>query len=169
MEQGYGPTTLADVTRAAGLTTGALYHHWSGKDALLATVVHDLYGELARRIAARTKAGSPPVERLLLAGHEFLALCADPRVARLILLDSPAALGYARWTEIDERWWLAPTVELVREAHGGRIAEERAGSVALALLGCLTALGRAMAANPGPAVGTFEQVVRAVLPAPVPR
>ncbi|HVL85256.1 MAG TPA: TetR/AcrR family transcriptional regulator [Pseudonocardia sp.] len=163
VEQGYPATTLAAITRAAGVTTGALYHHWSGKEALLAAVVHDVYADLARRIATRTQAGSPPVDRLLLAGDEFLAACVDPRVARLILLDAPAALGYERWSEIDERWWLAPTAALVREAAPQPITANRSRLLAVALLGCLTTLGREAATAPAEVAAAYAAVVRAVL------
>ncbi|MEI5101024.1 hypothetical protein RB200_23835 [Streptomyces sp. PmtG] len=92
-------------------------------------------------------------------GREFLAFCADPAVARVLLLDAPAVLGYERWRRIDERWWLATTVRLVRRARpaaeSGLDAEakepgqaegpERARQLAVALLGALTYLGHEVA------------------------
>jgi AcrR family transcriptional regulator len=161
-EQGYSATTIAEIARGSGVTTGALYHHWAGKEALLVDVVHDIHRELALRIRA-LDAGDDPVARLLRSGQAFLALCADPAVARLLLLDAPAVLGYERWRQIDEQWWLSATIRLVEQARStaapdrgpgpgagpGTVLRARGAApsreLALALLGALTYLGHEVA------------------------
>lgn len=167
-ERGYSSTTLAQIAKTSGLTTGALYYHWTGKDDLLADVIHSVYGDLARRLRSVTDPNSTPIDRLLLAGREFLNLCSDPRVARLLLIDAPAALGYTKWRDIDDRWWLSPTVHLVEEAHAGHISHQAARHMALAILGCLTYLGRDVATSPQPgasddAARTYERLLRALM------
>lgn len=164
-ERGYASTTIAEIAKSAGLTTGALYHHWAGKEDLLAAVVHDLHRELAGRIRAQGDQDDP-VALLLLSGREFLALCADPAVAKLLLLDAPSALGYERWREIDERWWLSGAVGLVARArpeHDGELTRQ----LAVALLGALTSLGHEVAINGSSAVPsagrTYELLLRASL------
>ncbi|MDF9811118.1 TetR/AcrR family transcriptional regulator [Streptomyces sp. SPB162] len=154
-ERGYSATTIAEIARSSGVTTGALYHHWAGKEALLVDVVHDIHRELALRIQA-LDVEDEPVARLLRSGQEFLALCADPAVARLLLLDAPAVLGYERWRRIDEQWWLSATIRLVERARpttgpGGNSGDpgldgaETSRQLALALLGALTYLGHEVA------------------------
>ncbi|WP_432094515.1 TetR/AcrR family transcriptional regulator [Streptomyces sp. bgisy100] len=167
-ERGYSATTVAEIVKASGLTAGALYHHWAGKEALLVDVVHDIHRELAVRIRS-LDAEDEPVARLLRSGQAFLGLCADPAVARLLLLDAPAVLGYERWRQIDERWWLSTTVRLVERARptGGNgpgpgtgtdtgtdtdtdtdaddTDTEASRRLALALLGALTYLGHEVA------------------------
>lgn len=142
-ERGYSSTTIAEIAKSSGLTTGALYHHWAGKEALLVDVVHDIHRELAVRIQA-LDIEDEPVQRLLRSGQAFLGLCADPAVARLLLLDAPAVLGYERWRQIDEQWWLSTTIRLVERARpdGGT---EVSRQLALALLGALTYLGHEVA------------------------
>jgi AcrR family transcriptional regulator len=162
-ERGYASTTIAEIARSSGVTTGALYHHWAGKEALLVDVVHDIHRELALRIQA-LDVEDEPVARLLRSGQEFLALCADPAAARLLLLDAPAVLGYERWRRIDEQWWLSATIRLVERARptAGPGADPRSSAdsdadgaessrqLALALLGALTYLGHEVAMT-GPA------------------
>jgi AcrR family transcriptional regulator len=170
-EQGYSSTTLAAVARTAGLTTGALYHHWAGKEDLLADVVHDLYRDLARRIRTVVAPDDDPVDQLLQAGHTFLSLCADRATARLLLLDAPAALGYERWRAIDDRWWRAPTTRLLEQTRDQRASTDQSGdpeSLAVALLGALAYLGHDVAMSDTPssvphATRTYERIVTALL------
>ncbi|MEV0438736.1 TetR/AcrR family transcriptional regulator [Streptomyces spectabilis] len=184
-ERGYAATTIAEVAGSAGLTTGALYHHWPGKEALLVDVVHDIHRELAVRIrsagAARdVEAGGDvedePVGALLRSGLEFLGFCADPAVARLLLLDAPAVLGYERWRRIDEQWWLSSTIRLVERALSARggpglDASDRDAAgcrrLALVLLGALTCLGHEVAMTGAATVGdagrTYEVLLRSLL------
>ncbi|WP_051854489.1 TetR/AcrR family transcriptional regulator [Streptomyces sp. NRRL B-1347] len=178
-EHGYSATTIAEIAGGAGLTTGALYHHWPGKEALLVDVVHDIHRELAVRVRAAGAdrgAEGEPVPLLLRSGLEFLGFCADPAVARLLLLDAPAVLGYERWRRIDEQWWLSSTVRLVERARSARGASGlgaadagAAGSrrLALALLGALTYLGHEVAMTGAATVAdagrTYEVLLRSLL------
>lgn len=179
-ERGYASTTVAEIARSCGLTVGALYHHWPGKEALLVDVVHDIHRELALRIRS-FGTEDDPATLLLHAGRAFLDLCADPATARLLLLDAPAALGYERWRRIDERWWLAPTIRLVERARtvreaaaagtcpatGGDTGAEASRQLALALLGALTSLGHEVAvrgaATAVTAGRTYERLLTSVL------
>ncbi|MFE3181221.1 TetR/AcrR family transcriptional regulator [Streptomyces violascens] len=176
-ERGYASTTIAVIAERAGLTTGALYHHWAGKEALLVDVVHDIHRELAVRIRSLDRVEDEPVAQLLCAGREFLAFCADPAVARLLLLEAPAVLGYERWRQIDEQWWLSTTIRLVERARattaGTGLAVEDAGAegsrrLALALLGALTYLGHEVAMKGRPTVAgagrTYEVLLKSLFP-----
>lgn len=88
------------------------------------------------------------LQRFEHAGMMFLRRCSNPDVARILLVEAPAILG-AAWDELDRRWWLGPTEELLRQAmaEGGLLAADPY-LLARALLGSLTALGRAIAADP---------------------
>ncbi|MFD9817680.1 TetR/AcrR family transcriptional regulator [Streptomyces violascens] len=176
-ERGYASTTIAEIVERAGLTTGALYHHWAGKEALLVDVVHDIHRELAVRIRSLGRVEDEPVAQLLSSGREFLAFCADPAVARLLLLEAPAVLGYERWRQIDEQWWLSTTIRLVERARattaGTGLAVEGAGAegsrrLALALLGALTYLGHEVAMKGSPTVAgagrTYEVLLNSLFP-----
>ncbi|MFI6048542.1 TetR/AcrR family transcriptional regulator [Streptomyces violascens] len=178
-ERGYSSTTIAEIAERAGLTTGALYHHWAGKEALLVDVVHDVHRELAVRIRSLGRVEDEPATQLLRSGGEFLAFCADPAVARLLLLDAPAVLGYERWRQIDEQWWLSTTIRLVERARataggtglgveGKGTCAESSRRLALALLGALTYLGHEVAMKGRPSVAgagrTYEVLLRSLFP-----
>jgi AcrR family transcriptional regulator len=146
--QGYDATSLTDIAAAAALTTGAVYHHWPGKRAVFRAVVNDVHRELAVRAARVHRAGQPPLTQLLAVSRAYLRLCADAEVARILLVDGPAVLGAQEWLDLDQRWWLAPTQALLEQAAAEHaLVDGDPRLLALALLGALTALGRAVASD----------------------
>ena len=79
--------------RAAGVTRGALYHHFDGKPELLEAVYEQVEGEITEKIATGALAGSDPLEALRAGAEMFLDACLEPEVQRIVLLDAPAVLG----------------------------------------------------------------------------
>src|SRR2546423_7711097 len=106
--RGYAGVGTEDVVRAAGVTRGALYHHFTDKRELFAAVherlEQDLVSSIGDRMArAATSAATDPMELLAVGVRAFLDACTDPKVLRIALLDAPTVLGWARWREGDER------------------------------------------------------------------
>ncbi|MFE3176139.1 TetR/AcrR family transcriptional regulator [Amycolatopsis sp. NPDC059090] len=160
--QGYTGTSLAQIAAAAGITTGAVYHHWENKQELFCAVVEQVHADLHRVLRSRSGAGTPS-DRLKASGSIFLRRCADPAVGRILLVDGPSVLGQERWRNLDEQWWREPTIALLREAgsSGGGVEE-----LAVALLGSLTALGQEIANDPGPArIRRCQQAYRTLVDA----
>lgn len=92
-EQGFANASMDDLTAAAGLTRGALYHNFGDKRGLLAAVVAEVDGEMAARAhAIGAKAGSGWAG-LCAEGAAYIELALDPEVRRIVLLDGPAFLG----------------------------------------------------------------------------
>lgn len=150
-EQGYQATSLAQITEQAGVTTGAVYHHWANKRELFAATVEQVHADLRGLLGARPGAGEQrsPAERLKASGAVFLRRCADPTVGRILLVDGPSVLGQQRWRDLDQRWWREPTVALLREAASPRrLATGELDAFAAALLGALTALGQEITIDP---------------------
>jgi AcrR family transcriptional regulator len=50
-EIGFQKTTASEITRRAGVTWGAVQHHFGGKDGILAAVLEDSFERFAKRIA----------------------------------------------------------------------------------------------------------------------
>ncbi len=50
-EVGFGRTTAAEICRRAGVTWGAVQHHFGGKDGILLAVLEDSFGRFAERLA----------------------------------------------------------------------------------------------------------------------
>lgn len=100
--QGYAAVSTEQVVRTAGVTRGALYHHFADKAALFAAVVEDVERDIgARMVVAIDGIAADDTARLLLAGADaFLGACAEPAIQQIVLLDGPSVLGWHRWREI---------------------------------------------------------------------
>ena len=99
-ERGYAGVGTEEIVRAAGVTRGALYHHFAGKPRLLEAVYEQVEAELTQKIATGALVGSDPLEALRAGSEMFLDACLEPEVQRIVLLDAPAVLGWERWREI---------------------------------------------------------------------
>jgi AcrR family transcriptional regulator len=100
---GYADAATERIVEAAGVTRGALYHHFGDKRDLFAAVVVELQREITDRIDQRATAARDPFAALLAGCDAWLDACLDPEVQRVLLLDGPPVLGWRRWTEIDTR------------------------------------------------------------------
>jgi AcrR family transcriptional regulator len=111
-ERGYAGAARDDIVELAGVTRGALQHHFGRKQDLFLAVVEELETELgARIITSSMEAGDTPMDRLVLGCHAFLDAATDAAFRRIVLLDAPAVLGWQAWRDLDARFGLG----LVRE------------------------------------------------------
>ena len=101
-ERGYEGVGTEEIVRAAGVTRGALYHHFADKAGLLEAVYEAVEAEATERIA-RVVLGSEhhsPLEAMKAGVDAFLEECAKPELRQIGLHDAPAVLGWERWREI---------------------------------------------------------------------
>lgn len=96
-ERGFAEVSLDDVAAAAGVTRGAVYHHYRSKSGLFGAVAAQLQAGVAEAVvAAAEEAGDLPGEQLRAGCHAFLdAITAGP-AARILLIDAPAAASAGR-------------------------------------------------------------------------
>ena len=115
-EHGYEQTSIDTVLDAAGVSRGALYHHFNGKEALFEAVLEDVEAQLATHVVeAAAKAPEPRLE--LQAGClAWLQRLRDPVIRRIVLVDAPAVVGWQRWREIDECHWFGLLKSALAEA-----------------------------------------------------
>lgn len=92
-EKGFSATSMDDLTAAAGLTRGALYHNFGDKRGLLAAVVDQIDAEMAARAYAQAATAKTPWDGLLAEGSAYIEMALDKEVQRIVLLDGPAVLG----------------------------------------------------------------------------
>jgi AcrR family transcriptional regulator len=116
-EHGFTGTGREQVAAAAGVTRGALYHHFGTKEGIFRAVVEELESGLAEQVAAAAGQGSDPVDELRRGCLAFLDACLEPAVRRIVLLEAPVVLGWDAWREIDARYGLA----LVRAGLAGAL------------------------------------------------
>ena len=61
---GFQKTTASEITRRAGVTWGAVQHHFGGKDGILAAVLEESFERFAARLAAVPIEGASLAERV---------------------------------------------------------------------------------------------------------
>jgi AcrR family transcriptional regulator len=100
-ERGFAGAAQEEIVERAGVTRGALSHHFGTKQGLFLAVMQDLQADLAGRIGRAALQGHDPMEQLRLGCLAFLDAAMDASVGRIVLLDAPAVLGWQKWREID--------------------------------------------------------------------
>ena len=122
-EHGYSATSLDAIVAGAEVTKGALYHHFSGKQALFEAVFERVESEAARTIADSLNGHANPWDKALAGLRAFLDVVQQPGYRRIVILEGPAVLGYARFREQEERSTFANVLDIVarssRPASGG--------------------------------------------------
>jgi len=102
--RGFADVSAEEIVAAAGVTRGALYHHYGGKDGLFEAVAEAAMRRLHDNIAKAAAGATDPLGALKLGMQRFLELTTPPRVQRVLFVDAPAVLGWRRWRELDERY-----------------------------------------------------------------
>jgi AcrR family transcriptional regulator len=103
-EAGYAPTSIETIADAAGVTKGAVYHHFGSKDGLFEAVFEREQQQLARKLVHKTRAIEAPFERIRVGNRTFLEALLDPATARIIMIDGPAVLGWERLRAIESKY-----------------------------------------------------------------
>jgi AcrR family transcriptional regulator len=101
--KGYGGVALQELCDRAGVTRGAVYHHFPGKDELFGAVCEQVAGEVSQRLIARAVSEPTAWARLQAGCAAFLDECAKPEVQQILLTDAPAVLGWEAFRELDGR------------------------------------------------------------------
>lgn len=97
VEQGYAATAIDDIVRRAGIAKGALYHHFSGKDALFKAVYDVVLDETAEAVMAAALAEHDPWAAVRAGLSAFLDACLQPAFRRVVIIDSVAVLAASAW------------------------------------------------------------------------
>ncbi len=99
---GYSRTEIARIAGEARVTTGAIYHHFSGKKALFQAVAEQIEGEILAK-SAKVETDDPWL-RLKAAFETLIDFCASPDVQRIIFVEAPQVIGPQAWREIELRY-----------------------------------------------------------------
>ncbi|MBC7302776.1 MAG: TetR/AcrR family transcriptional regulator [Nocardia sp.] len=100
--KGYATVGLSEIVTAAGVTKGALYHHFDSKTDLFRAVLAEVQEEIGAHVAAAADAEPDPWTQLSAGCAAFLRACADPLIQRILLIDGPAVLGWHEWRAMDD-------------------------------------------------------------------
>jgi AcrR family transcriptional regulator len=148
---GFAHVSAEELVAQAGVTRGALYHHYDGKAGLFEAVVEDTMRRLHERLAAAGSGARDPLAALARGISAFLELCAEPATERILLVDAPAVLGWPKWREMDARYGLGLLRGALSAAmQAGLLRAQDPDLLAHLLLGALTEAVMVVARAPDP-------------------
>lgn len=117
-ERGYADVSAAEIVSAAGLTRGALYHHYADKADLFRAVLIELetemYGEIqtaAERVEA--EGVTDPIAIAAASLDAYLSACERDEIVRIMLTDAPTVLGWRGWRDIENENGLGLLIEML--------------------------------------------------------
>lgn len=147
---GFAGADVARIAAEAGVTTGALYHHFGSKKALFQAVAELVEGEILA--AGLAVDGPAPWQRLRNGFFVLLDVCAAPDVQRIIAVEAPQVLSPGAWREIELRYALGAVRQVLAAlAEAGIIKPYPADLLARLLLALLRECATTIAEAPGDA------------------
>lgn len=167
-EHGYGGTSLDAIVAGAQVTKGALYHHFSGKQAVFEAVFAAVEDDAAQQIKAALRGPKDPWERALAGLRAFLTVVQEPAYQRVVIQDGPAILGYERFREQEERsayGIVQDIVGSVLEASTYELDEPMKQTFSRIFFGAMSAAGESVssAEDPRQAVARIETAIAFIL------
>ena len=138
-ERGYAGVGTEEIVARAGVTRGALYHHFEDKKDLFRAVHEELERDLATSIGEQIAGVEDPSEALVRGVRGFLNASTDPALMRIALVDAPVVLGWQEWREIDARYSLGlVSLGLQNAMDRGLLRRREVRPLAHLLLGSIT-------------------------------
>ena len=90
---GYAEASMDDFTASAGLTRGALYHHFGDKKGLLQAVIAEIDGEMAARVNEAAARAPTRWQHFVDECTTYIEMALEPEIQRIMFRDGPAVLG----------------------------------------------------------------------------
>ncbi|MFC0433253.1 TetR/AcrR family transcriptional regulator [Kutzneria buriramensis] len=161
-ERGYAAVSTDEIVRAAGVTRGALYHHYADKQALFRDVFEQVEAEITAEVEAATAGAPDHLAAMAVGVTSYLDICQRPEVLSICLTDAPAVLGWAGWREIEARHGLGViTAMLTSAVAAGLVVAPSVPALAQLVLSAVTEAG-VMIAN-GADRDTVQQALTTLL------
>jgi AcrR family transcriptional regulator len=147
-DKGFAATSTEEILGEAGVSRGALYHHFPSKTDLFRATYMAVEEDLTAKLLAVATAGgeTDPVRILEIGFDAFLDECRRPEVQRIVMLDGPTVLGWDAWHEIDEQYAFG-TIKAVLSvaAEMGRMDPATVDSTTHLLVGAIMQAGMVVA------------------------
>jgi AcrR family transcriptional regulator len=102
--RGYAATSLDEVAKRARVTKGALYHHFSGKQALFEAAFDAVESAVMGRLAEIMAGPGDPWDRAMNGVRHYIEVCLDPSYQRIVVHEAPVVMGWERWREAEEHF-----------------------------------------------------------------
>ncbi|MEO5851329.1 MAG: TetR/AcrR family transcriptional regulator [Nocardioides sp.] len=153
-EHGYAATSLDAIVAGARVTKGALYHHFSGKQALFEAVFARVEDEAAASIQRTLDGHDDPWEQATAGLRSFLDVVRQPTYRRIVIQEGPAVLGYERFREQEERSTFANVREIVGAVLSTAdrdVDEETVATFSRIFFGAMSSAGESVSTSDDPA------------------
>jgi AcrR family transcriptional regulator len=149
--EGLAKTSMDTIALSARVTKGAVYHHFQDKAELFEAAFVLMEERLLAKVTAAVAGLSDPWALMAAGVDVYLEQCTEPDFRRIALEEAPAALGWARWKEIEERYFLGLVVAaLDAMAQEGQLDIPPGDLTARMFLAAMTEAGLAVAAATRP-------------------
>ena len=146
-EHGYSATSLDAIVAGAEVTKGALYHHFSGKQALFEAVFQRVEENAAQAIHDSLQGYEDPWEQAMAGLRTALEVVREPEYRRVVIQEGPAVLGYTRFREQEERSTFGIVLDIVGavlSSGGWSMEEEMVHTFARVFFGAMSAAGESV-------------------------
>jgi AcrR family transcriptional regulator len=150
-ERGFEATSIDDIALAAGVTKGAVYHHFPSKQAIFVQVLDAVHRDVANApVPPQILEIADPVDMIAAAVLDYLLTVCKPPTRRILLIDGPVVIGWARWREIDDAYFGAGARVFLRHILGPDVSERQVDAAVHLVMGAVmeSALACALAEDP---------------------
>lgn len=123
--KGFAGAGREEIVERAGVTRGAMYHHFASKEALFRAVYEACEEDVLTHLMHAASPAQDPKEMLRLGSLAYLDVAASEEVRRICLLDAPSVLDPEDRRELAERFGLGVIREALRECMDAGLIRER--------------------------------------------
>lgn len=102
--RGYAATSLDEVAKRSRVTKGALYHHFSGKQALFEAAFDAVESAAMTKLAEIVVGPGDPWDRAMDGLRHYIKICLDPSYQRIVVHEAPVVMGWERWREAEDHF-----------------------------------------------------------------
>ncbi|MGM1059281.1 TetR/AcrR family transcriptional regulator [Saccharothrix sp. Mg75] len=156
-KRGYAGTSLDEVAKRARLTKGALYHHFSGKQALFEAAFDSVENAFMRKLTEIVSAPGDPWDTAVAGLRAYVRVCLEPPYQRIVVHEAPVVMGWERWREAEEHFsygLLRSTIEVLVES--GELEQLPVETMSRLLFGALSAGASTIAGASDPRKASAE-------------
>ncbi len=102
-ELGFVATSTSAIARAAGVTDGALFHHFKSKKALFEEIAVKLHTDIHKAIYRAGQEAPSPIEAFKIGARKSMEVTQQPHNQRIVFIEGPVVLGTEKWRKIDQQ------------------------------------------------------------------
>ena len=156
---GYSATSLDAISAGADVTKGALYHHFSGKQAIFEAAFERVQSRATTGIADAAAGHPDPWDKAQAGMRAFLGAVQEPGYRQVVVSDGPSVLGHERFREQEERSTYALVDEIVRSvltAEGRDLDDAMLDTFTRIFFGAMSAAGGSVAVSDDPAAAALR-------------